>query len=158
MKHIIYFILFITFSAPAQELKLIKATKQTINAGASPSSVTNYVVIIKKEKCFKWSVDSVVNIDSRMSVKYNIVKADNPNAASPNYQRVQSFSKKDKGLYHITFSSSKSHSSGRPGSPLNTSVTTPEFTRGALIYYSAGKKKKQLQVNSFEQLATIDAP
>ena len=41
---------------------------------------------------------------------------------------------------------------------MNLMVPVAEFTQGAIIYYRVGKKKKQLVVESFEQLETINAP
>jgi len=158
MNRIIVFLLMICSSSLAQELKITKATKQTLNAGASPISTTNYTVQFRKETTFKWSVDSVVNMNTQKAVSYNIVKIDDPNLASPNFYFVKRFSKKDKGVYQIFFTSSKYRGSGRPNSPTGTMVELPDFPKGAMIYYRAGKKKKQLLIEIFEVLETIDAP
>ncbi len=158
MNRIIVFLLIVCSSTVAQELKITKATKQTINAGASPSSTTNYTVQFRKETTCKWSVDSVVNINTQKSVSYNIVKVDNSNLTSPNLETVKCFSKKDKGLYEISFASSKSRGSGRPNTPTGTMVQLPDFPKGAIVYYRIGKKKRQFVIEIFEELETIDAP
>jgi hypothetical protein len=158
MKRIIVFLLIVCSSAVGQELKFIKSTKQTINGGASPTSTTNYTIFFKKESAYKWSVDSVVNANTLKSVQYTIVSIDDPNAHSPNILPVKYFSKKDKGLYQITFASSKNRGGGRPNSPTGIMVELPDFPKGAIIYYRVGKKKKQLIVDTFEELETINAP
>ena len=158
MNRIIFLFLLTTFSAASQELKLIKATKQTINSGASPSSTNNYMIQIKKDKAYKWSVDSVVNVYTQKSIKFNIVKVDDPTVLSPNYKQVTKFSKNDHGMFQITFGVMKPRGSGRPGTPMNLMVPVADFTQGAIIYYRVGKKKKQLVIESFEELETINAP
>lgn len=159
MKRFFFLFLLISSVSLAQDLKLIKATKQTINSGASPTSTTNYMIEIKKSKKCKWSVDSVVNVYTQKSGRFNIVKVDDPTVLSPNYKQVDASNIKDKGTFQITFSSMKSRGSGRPGTPpMNLMVPVADFTQGAIIYYSIGKKKKQLLIESFEELETINAP
>lgn len=158
MKKFIFIFCIISFSALAQELKFISATRQTINYGASPSSITNYSVLIEKNKNFIWSIDSICGIQSGNPVKYNIVKVDDPTVLSPNYQKVTVFLKADKGKYQITFGISKQRGSARQGSPQNTKVDTTNIEGGIFIYYTAKKKKKQLKVIEFELLETVDAP
>jgi hypothetical protein len=158
MNRILVFLLIVCSSAFGQDLKIIKSTKQTINGGASPTSTTNYVVQFKKESSFKWSVDSVVNANTQKSIQYTILKVDNPDLSSPNFQSVKCFSKKDKGLYQINFASSKNRGGGRPNSPTGVMVELPDFPKGAIIYYRVGKKRKQLIVETFEELETINAP
>ncbi|MFL5762505.1 MAG: hypothetical protein ACJ77K_01105 [Bacteroidia bacterium] len=159
MKYFLSFLLLLSLRVPAQELKLVKATKQTINSGASPSSTVNYLVELKKEKTGKWSVDSVVNVYTQKKVDYHIVWVNDPALASPDYRQVKTFSKKDKGTYQITFAVMKKRGSGRPGAPpVELTVPVAEFTQGAIIYYSMGKKRKQLKVESFDELETINAP
>lgn len=159
MKRIILLFLLISSVSLAQELKLVKATKQTINSGASPTSTTNYMIEIKKSKKCKVSIDSLVNTYTQKSNPFNIVKVDDPTELSPNYQKVDASQLTDKGIFQITFSSMKSRGSGRPGAPpMNLMVPVAEFTQGAILYYHVGKKKKQLVIESFEQLETINAP
>ncbi len=154
---IILFLLISSFSF-AQDLTLVKATKQTINSGASPTSTTNYLVEIKKTKKCKLSIDSIVNVYTQKTVSFNIVKVDNADAVSPNYQPVKASAIKEKGVYQLTFASMKNRGSGRPGTPMNLVVPVAEFTQGAVVYYTFGKKKKQLLIESFEQLEIINAP
>ncbi len=156
-RFIILFCLISAFSS-AQDLSLLKATKQTINSGASSSSTTNYSVDINKTKKCKLSIDSVVNVYTQKSISFNIVQVDNPSAVSPSYHQVKPSAIKEKGMYQITFASTKNRGSGRPATPMNLVVPIADFTQGAIIYYSSGKKKKQLLVESFEQLETINAP
>jgi hypothetical protein len=158
MKKILLFLMLFPLCASAQELKLVKATKQTINSGASAVSTTNYLVEFKKVKTGKWSVDSVVNVYTQKAVSYGIAWVDNPSAASPDFKPVKTFSKKDKGTYHITFASGKNRGSGRPGTPMNLVVPVSDFTQGAIIYYTIGKKHYQLKVDAFDELETINAP
>ncbi len=158
MKGILILLLAVCSSGFAQELQLISATKQTINGGASPTSVTNYQIRFKKDKSFKWSVDSVVNINTGASVSYTLLKVDDPALASPDFKPVKCFLKKDKGMYQVTFASSKNRGAGRPGSPTGIMVELPAFPKGAVIYYRAGKNKKQLSIEIFEELDTINAP
>ena len=159
MKRIIILFLLISSFSFAQDLKLVKSTKQIINSGASPTSTTNYMVEIKKAKKCKVSIDSLVNTYTQKSSPFNIVKVDNPTVLSPNYEKVDASKLTDKGTFQITFSSLKSHGSTRPGAPpMNLMVPVAEFTQGAIIYYRVGKKKKQLVIELFEQLETINAP
>jgi hypothetical protein len=158
MKSFLFLFILVSFSATAQQLKLRKATKQTINGGAFPSSTTNYCIFIKKEKAFAWSVDSVVDVYTQRSVKFHIVKVDNADVLSPNsYSQVKTYSKKDKGNFQLTFSMNTTRKTG-PDTPMNKMVPVNDVTQGVIIYYSAKKKGKQLKVESFEQLETIDAP
>ena len=159
MKYL--FILFLFFSSPAftQELKLVIATKQTVNAGASPTSIVNYVIFFEKDKNFNWSIDSVVNVLSQQSVQYKIEKVNNLKAVSDNCQPQKSFSKRDKGLYRITFSAIINHTGVvHPGAPVYIPTPIIEFSQGAIVYYSSKKIKKQLKIESFKELDTIDAP
>ncbi len=158
MKSFLFLFILVSFSATAQQLKLSKATKQTINGGAFPSSSANYCIFIKKEKAFAWSVDSVVDVYTQRSVKFHIVKVDNADVLSPNsYTQVKTYSKKDKGNYQLTFSMNTTRKTG-PDTPMNKMVPVNDVTQGVIIYYSAKKKGKQLKVESFDKLETIDAP
>lgn len=158
MKQLIFLMLVTPVFLAGQELKLLKATKQTVNAGASPTSITNYTVEIKKEKAGKWSIDSVVNVYTQKSVEFRVMKTSDPLVIFPNDEPVKFYQKKDKGTYRIMFASMKNRGSGRPGSPQNLMVPVADFTQGAIIFYTMGKKKKQLLVESFEELETINAP
>lgn len=158
MKKLFFLFLIISSTAAAQELTLKKATMQTVNQGASPTSSTTYNVFLCQCKKGKWAVDSVISISSGQPVKFNMVKVDNPDAASPDYKKLDSYSGLATGNYLISFGKTKQRGSGRPGSPQNTKVDTTNIEGGVVIYYSAGKKKKQLKVIEFEPLETIDAP
>ena len=98
MKRVVIFFLLISPSLIAQELKLAKATRQVINQPVSFSSTTNYVILIKKEKSFKWSVDSLVDVYTQKKISYTIIKSDTSVTKSPNHPLI-SFSKKDKGVF-----------------------------------------------------------
>lgn len=135
----------------------MKATMQTVNHGASPTSTTNFMVQLKKEKAFAWSIDSVKSALNK-PIAYYIVKVDDPTVLSPNYQQVKKFSKKDKGIYQITFGSTRQNGSGRPGSPINQRVDAENYANGVTIYYTVNKKKKEFKIDSFEELESIDAP
>lgn len=130
---------------------------QTVNHGASPTSTTNFMVQLKKEKAFAWSIDSVKSALNK-PIAYYIVKVDDPTVLSPNYQQVKKFSKKDKGIYQITFGSTRQNGSGRPGSPINQRVDAENYANGVTIYYTVNKKKKEFKIDSFEELESIDAP
>ena len=159
MKSFLFLFLFISISTFGQELKLWKATKQTINSGISPTSTTNYTVFIKKEKSFNWSVDSVVDVYTQRKMTFYIVKVGQSDVLSPiNYSQVKKYSKKDKGMYQITFSVNASRRNSQPQTPMNKMVPVNDLTQGVIIFYSVKKKEKQLRVESFEQLETIDAP
>ncbi|MBA3971062.1 MAG: hypothetical protein H0X46_02775 [Bacteroidetes bacterium] len=153
MKHILVLLFLIPSFLFAQDLKLIKATKQTINSGASPTSTTNYRVEVKRSKSCNWSVDSVVNVYTSKSNLFNITKVGNSTTLQMDPVLI-----KQKGIFQITFSSVKNRGSGRPGTPMNLMVPVADFTQGAIIYYRVGKKKKQLTVESFDELETINAP
>jgi hypothetical protein len=158
MKHILSFLLLLSCCASAQELRFVRATKQTINSGASPTSTTNYTVELKKTKTGKWCVDSVVNVYTQKPIDYDIAWVDDPSKVSPDFKPVKAFSKKDKGTYQITFASRKNRGSGRPGTPMNLMVPVADFTQGAIIYYRIGKKRCQMKIESFDELETINAP
>jgi hypothetical protein len=158
MNRLLIFLLFISLSATAQELELVKATQQTINSGAAPMSTTNYVVHIKKNKVFKWSIDSVVNVYTQKSSPFQVVKVTSTSVLAPSQKQMVVFSKNDKGLFYITFSSMKSRGSGRPGTPMNMMVPVADFTQGAIVYYRVGKKQKKIIIELFDELETINAP
>jgi hypothetical protein len=158
MKRLFFLFLIISSTAAAQELTLKKATMQTVNQGASPTSSTTYKVLICQCKKGRWSIDSVISTSSQQSVKFNMVKVDNPDAVSPDYKKLDSYSNLGTGNYLISFGKTKQRGSGRPGSPQNTKVDTINIEGGVIVYYSVGKKHKQLKIAEFEQLETIDAP
>lgn len=157
MKHLLIILLAFHSVLNAQELQLTKATKQQINHGAAPGSTINYTVMLKKDKNFKWSIDSV-HTPLGKSLKFNVVKVDDMNATSPNYQAVKCYCKKDKGNYQITFSTNKKRGGGRPNSPPNNMVEVEDFNSGAIIFYTVKGKVKQLKIESFEELETVNAP
>lgn len=160
MRSIILLLLCVSSFAFAQDLKLIKATKQTINSGAAPTSTTNYTVQVKKSKKCVLTIDSVVNVYTQRSGKFTVFKVGNSTVLSPNNQKqIDASSIKEKGVFNINFSSMKNRGSGRPGAPpMELMVPIADFTQGAIIYYRVGKKKKQLLVEAFEELETINAP
>lgn len=158
MRKILFLFMMISMSSVAQDLTLKKATMQTINHGASPTSSTTYTVLLCNCKKGKWSLDSVISISSGQNVKFNLVKVDDPNASSPDYKKLDSYSNLGKGNFQLSFGKTKQRGSGRPGAPQNTRVDTTNIEGGVLIYYSFNKKSKQLKIDSFEQLETIDAP
>lgn len=140
----------------AQELKLTKATLQTVNHGASPTSTTTYLVQFQKKKKSVWSIDSVISISSAQQVKYTLVKIGEKGA---DYTALDKFSKSDKGFYQIRFAVTKQRGSGgRPGAPQNQKADTTVIEGGVIVYYSIKGKSKQLKVTDFEQLETVDAP
>lgn len=159
MKRILFLFLIFSFPAIGQELCMLKATMQTTNYGASPGSVTNYTILLEKKKKFAWGIDSICGIQSGQRVKYNLVKVNDANVLSPNYTKVEKFSKSDKGKYQITFGIHKERGGGgRPGSPPQIKADTTNIEGGVYIYYHVKKKKKKLTVDVFEMLERIDAP
>lgn len=158
MKQIVFLLFIFPCVLSAQDLKLIKATKQMVNSGASPTSVINYTIDVKRSKSCKWAVDSVVNVYTQKTVEFNIVKVNDPTVLSPSNQKVDASEINAKGSFQIRFASMKNRGSGRPGTPMNLMVPVADFTQGAIIYYRVGKKKKKLVVESFEELETINAP
>lgn len=159
MKQVLFIFLLFCSTLGAQELKFTKATMQTLNHGASPTSSTTYTIVLQKKKKAVWSIDSIVSISSGQRVEYSILKVDDPDKESPNYAKVESFKKSDKGLFRIKFGVTKNRGgSGRPGSPQNQKADTTTIEGGVTIYYSWKGKSKQLKVIDFEKLENIDAP
>lgn len=158
MKQLTFFFLLFSVLTNAQDLKLKKATIQTVNHGISPTSTTTYTIIVEKQKKFRWSIDSLVGVNSLQTVKYNIVKVDNPDATSPKYTPVSAYNKCDKGLYMITFTITKNREGGRPGSPQQQKADTTNIEGGVFIYYTVNGKVKKIKVDEFEKLDTINAP
>ena len=160
MRSIILLLFFVSSYAGAQDLKLIKATKQMINSGASPTSTTNYTIQVKKSKKCSLTIDSVVNVYTQKSGKFTVFKEGNPSVLSPaSQQQIDASNIKEKGIFNINFSSSKNRGSGRPGAPpMELMVPIADYTQGAIVYYRVGKKKKKLTIESFEELETINAP
>ena len=118
---------------------------------------SRYLIQLKKEKKFLWSIDSVHSMLGT-SIQYNVVKVDNPDAVSPHYQRVKVFLKNDTGIYQLTFGATKPNGSGRQVAPQQIKVSEENYTNGVIIYYTLKKKKKSLNIESFEELETINAP
>jgi hypothetical protein len=148
MKKLVSLFLIISASVFAQEPKVIKATMQTINHGASPTSSTTYSVLISAAKKCKWSIDSLVSISSGQNVKFNIVEVNEPEATSPDYKKVSAENLK-KGNYQVTFSKIKQRGGGRPGSPQNMKADTTIIEGGVLVFYTMKKKHRQLKIESF---------
>lgn len=155
---ILVFALF-SLSVFTQNIKLIKATVQTINHGISPTASTNYVLLYKKEKSFKWSVDSIYSVADNKKVKYNIVGIDNPEFVSPSYSSIDKFEKNYKGYIQITFSELKKRGeSNRPNAPKIEIMENNDFSSGIIIYCKIKNKRKKLKLETFEKLETINAP
>lgn len=137
----------------------MSAKMQTVNSGISPTSTTTYTITLNKFKRSKWRIDSVVSISGGDSIKYTIVKVDDPGAASPRYQKVNYFSSDDLGIYQIRFGIKKQRGvSGKPIAPQNTKVDTTNIEGGVFIYYTIKKKHKRFKIDEFEKQETIDAP
>ncbi len=159
MKSLKVFIVFLFVHSIgfSQELKLTKATLQTVYHGDSPNKSLNYNIIIEKQKKFSWSIDSILSTYDK-KIQFNIVKIDNINSPNSNYKQVKSFSKKDKGFYMITFSISepikkeKAIAAGSQKIELNNSVSEVR------LFYSANKKTKKIDSIIFEELETISVP
>jgi hypothetical protein len=158
MKNILWVFVMLSATLQAQELKLEKATMQTIHQGASPVSVTTYTVTLLKNKKFCWSIDSVCGIQSGQKVDYKIVKVDDPTVLSPDYKRVEQFKKSDRGRYQISFSKRKVGQGGRPNAPQNLKPDTTNIEGGVVIHYTSKKRHRKLLVENFEQLETVNAP
>ena len=160
MKKLLFLFFILPAIAFAQDLKLSNATVQTINHGAAPIANVNYLLLLKKDKSFIWSIDSVYSIADNKKVNFNIVKVDDPNLPSPRYEKLDKFEKKYKGLIQLSFSSMKSMGEeGRPHGPKIVVVESNDYTAGVKIFYTVRKKKQKiLQIESFEKLETINAP
>jgi hypothetical protein len=104
-------------------------------------------------------VDSLISISSGDTIKYNIVKVDDPGAASPKYEKVNYFSKSDLGIFQISFGIRKTRNgSGRPGAPQNQKSYTTNIEGGVYLYITTKNKHKRFKIDEFEKLETIDAP
>jgi hypothetical protein len=157
MKKLVLLFLIISSYVFAQDPKVVKATMQTINHGASPTSSTTYLIFVAKSKKCTWSIDSLISISSGNPIKFNIVEVGNPDAISSDYHKAAPEKLKN-GNYRISFGITKQRGSGRPGTPQNLKADTTNIEGGVIIYYSIKKKHKQLKVDAFEMLETIDAP
>ena len=158
MRKIILLFLLISSATFAQDLKLIKATKQTTNAGASPTATINYTIQVKKSKRCKVTIDSVVNVYTQKTSPFNVYKTGKATVLSPAKQ-IDVANIREKGSYDINFYSTKNKGGGRPGAPpMELMVPIADFTQGAIVYYRAGNKNKKITVESFEELQTINAP
>ena len=158
MKRLFFLFFIISSTLAAQELDLKKATRQTVNHGASPTSSTTYTVQMKVCKKGKWSIDSVISIASGQAIAFNMVQVDDPAAASPDYKKLNGYSDLGKGNYQLSFGLTKQRGSGRPHAPQNTVVDTTNIEGGIVICYTFKKKHRRLKVDEFEQLETVDAP
>lgn len=159
MRKIFLLFLLISSATFAQDLKLIKATKQTTNAGASPTSTINYSIYIKKSKQRKLSIDSVVNVYTQKTTTFEFYIVANSKGNLDRQIQYNSTNIIDKGVFRLNFYSMKSRGNGRPGAPpMELMVPIADFTQGAIIYYRVGKKSKKITVESFEELQTINAP
>lgn len=157
MIRLLFIWLFVGFTCFSQNLILEKASMQTINHGASPTSTTNYNILLKKNKSFLWSIDSIVSFNGN-KINYNISKVENISSASPRYFPVTSFAKNDIGTYQLTFASTKRRGEGRNGAPQHLTVKTEDYSTGVTIYYKAKGKLKKIKIESFQKEETINAP
>lgn len=159
MRSIILLLLFVYSSLAAQDMKIVKTTKQTINSGASPTSTTNYSIYIKRSKQCKVMIDSVVNVYTQKTTTFEFYMVADAQGNLNTIKRYDSRAIVDKGIFRLDFYSMKKRGSGRPGAPpTELMVPIADFTQGAIVYYRVGKKKKQLLVEVFEELETINAP
>ncbi|HEX8515878.1 MAG TPA: hypothetical protein VF868_06735 [Bacteroidia bacterium] len=158
MKRLFFLFLLISSTAAAQTLTLRKATMQTLNHGASPTSSTTYNILVCNCKKGSWSIDSVISVSSGQSVNFTLFKTDDPKVPSRKYRKIESLSGLGTGDYQITFSVTKNRGSGRPGAPQNTKADTTNIDGGVIIYYSMKKNKGQMKIDAFEELERIDAP
>lgn len=159
MRRLLLIFLMIPLMVFSQNFELKKSTEQTINHGAAPISTTNYLILLKKSKSFKWSVDSIYSIADNKKVNYNIVTVNDPSLTSPDYKPLNSFEKKFKGFIQITFAKTLSRGAGgRPNAPQVNSEEQNDFSKGIIIYYTIKKKKKEMKIELFEKIETIDAP
>jgi hypothetical protein len=158
MKRLFFLFFIISSTLGAQELVLKIATRQTINHGASPTSSTTYTVLMSVCKKGSWRIDSLVSTASGRAIAFNMVKVDDPAAASPDYKRLESYSDLGKGNYQLSFGITKQRGSGRPHAPQNTVVDTTNIEGGIVIWYTFKKKHRKLKIDEFGQLETIDAP
>lgn len=157
MIRLLFIWLFVGFTCFSQNLILEKASMQTINHGASPTSTTNYSILIKKNKSFLWSIDSVLSTNGN-KIQFNISKVENLNSVSPKYTPITSYSKNDIGTFHLTFASTKRRGQGRNGAPQHLTVETEDYSTGVIIYYRAKGKLKTMKIDSFQKEETINAP
>lgn len=157
MHKLVLLFLIISSAVFAQDPKIVKATMQTVNHGASPTSSTTYSILINKVKKCKWSIDSLISISSGQNLKYNIVQVDDINASSPDYKKASPENLK-KGNYQITFGKTKQREGGRPGSPQNLKVDTTNIEGGVMIHYTLKNKHRVLKIDQFEMLEAINAP
>jgi hypothetical protein len=158
MNKLVLLFLIISSTGFAQDIKVEKATMQTVNHGASPTSSTTYTILISKAKKCKWQIDSVMSTASGQNVEFTITEIAEPEVLSPGLKKVSPKDLKN-GNYMITFGVTKKRGSGgRPGSPQNTRVDTTNIEGGVIIYYSIKKKYNSIKVDTFEMLETLNAP
>jgi hypothetical protein len=152
-------LIFLIFSSTcfAQDLKINKATVQTLNHGASPTSSITYTIFFTKVKKGKWSIDSLISSSSGQNIKFNIAEVDHPDAVSPDCKKVAPKDLK-KGNYQITFGKVKKRGVGRPGSPQDQKADTTNIEGAVLICYTIKKKHLQIRIDNFETLETVNAP
>lgn len=158
VRFILLAIFFFPALSNAQELSLVSATRQTVNQGAGGMSVTNYRVTLKKEKDFFWSIDSVVSISTGKKIAYHLVHSTDPAATSPDFRRIVEFCHTDRGFYILTFSNAKKRGTGRPGAPQQVQADTADVDGGVVVWYTSGKGKKKIVLETYEQLETVNAP
>jgi hypothetical protein len=158
MKRLFFLFSIISSTVLAQDLTLNKATRQTLNHGASPTSRTTYKILICNCKKGKWNIDSVISTSSGQAVLFNVFRVEAPASASPKYLKLESANDLETGHYQITFDVTKKHGGGRPGAPQNQKADTTNIDGGVEIFYSSKKKKKKMKVDTFEELERIDAP
>lgn len=158
MKKLVFIFFIISATAFSQDVKVENATVQTINRSTSSTSLITYTITINKIKRSKWNIDSLINIATGDSIKYTIVKVDDPGAASPNYKKVNSFSKSDLGIFQISYGKIKKREDDQPKSPQNRKADVTTIEGGVYLYITTKNKHKRYKIDEFEKLETIETP
>ena len=158
MKRFILLFLLSSLYSQAQNLTLVKATKQVLNHGASPASSTNYKILLCNCSKAKWSIDSVISISSGQRIKFKLFKIEGVNETVQLPINVDAPFNPGTGNFRLTFESIKYREGGRPGSPQPTETDTTAIEGGVIIYYSIKKKQRTMKIDSFEELEKINTP
>ena len=146
MKTLVFIFLLISSVVGAQELEVKQAKIIAVRQAETTLTLYKCQVLLSKDRNFKWSIDSVISLATGKKVRYHLVKVDDPGAVSPDYKSVNSFSKKDKGNYLLSFTPERS-----AAGELNTA-------KGIVICYKAKNKRKQLLVDLSGKTETVETP
>lgn len=146
MKKLVFLFLIISSAGIAQELKLKAAKMLTVRVAETSLTSSRCFIDFSKDKKFKWSIDSLVSVATGKKISYGLLHVDDPEAVSPDYKAVKSFTKKDLGNYRISFTPERSANSA-----LNTD-------KGVIMYYTAKRKAKQLKIGYFEKPEPVETP